>query len=549
MQQVYSQVRAAIQGMWRYRWYALLAAWLIAVAGWFFIYTLPDVYETHTNIYVDTQSVLRPLLKDLAVQSDVVSEVNLMTKALLSQPNLEQVIRDTDLDLKAKTAEDMQALVDQLRASIQITGGGKSNQYEIRYQDSNPQTALRVVKTLLNTLVEDTLGVSRTDTTNAQGFLDKQIRDYEVRLTAAEQRLADFKKQHIGVMPSDGRDYYLRLQQAIDARKQTEMALALAIQRRNELQRQLQGEEPVFGVVGSASGSSGAASARINELEAQLEELRLRFTDKHPDVITIKETIAQLQARAEEEQAEQMAGAGPSETVETADVNSDAPASPGTTPAPTTVGATAQPMEINPVYQSIKIAYSETEVEVASLGAQAAQQQSEINRLKTSITTIPQVEADLVQLNRDYEVTKAQYEALLQRMETARLSDEADQSTDDIKFRIIEPPTAMLEPIGPNRPLLMSLTLGTSLLAGLALAFLLNQINPVFVSSRALRKATGLPIFGTVSIKRLPAQQAKVWINNISLASAAGLLVAIYILAMAIEGPASRALRSLLNWV
>jgi hypothetical protein len=111
------------------------------------------------------------------------------------------------------------------------------------------------------------------------------------------------------------------------------------------------------------------------------------------------------------------------------------------------------------------------------------------------------VEAKLASLNRDYDITRRQYEALVARLESARLSDDAEQSNEEIKFRVIEPPVVPPTPVSINRPLLLTVVLAAGFLAGLGLTFLLHQVRPVFLNSDMLNRAIGLPVLGVVSLQ------------------------------------------------
>src|SRR5437867_4201180 len=92
---------AYARGAWRFRWWGLLAAWIAGVAGAVVVYVLPDKYEANARIYVDTQSVLAPLMSGLTVPSDINQQVTMLSKTLISRPNVEKLIRMADLDLAA----------------------------------------------------------------------------------------------------------------------------------------------------------------------------------------------------------------------------------------------------------------------------------------------------------------------------------------------------------------------------------------------------------------------------------------------------------------
>ena len=304
MQDIIAQLLSHVRSTWRYRWYAVLVACPLCIGGWVLVQTLPDQYEASTRVYLDTDSVLRPLMKGLAIGSNVWSQVDFMTKTLLSRPNLEKVARMTDLDLKAKTPDQMNNLLDRLGGKIKLEQvPGSRDMYKIKYEDSNPQLAKKVVQALLTIFVESTLGESRKDTDVAQRFLDQQIKDYEARLVESEDRLKEFKRRNIGRMPGEGGDYFQNLQASIGVLEQAQLQLHEAENRRQELQRQLEDNEPPPGytpVVTAASSMTPELDARIANLQGRLDELMLKYTDQHPDVLAVKRTIEDIENQKKE---------------------------------------------------------------------------------------------------------------------------------------------------------------------------------------------------------------------------------------------------------
>lgn len=504
------QVEAHAKGMWRYRWRAIALTWIICMIGWYSVYSMPDVYQANARIYVDTENVITPLLRGIAATSDVMSEVTVVTREMLSRPNLAEVARATDLDLRASSEEQFERLLDSLGNRIEVVGG-RENIFTISFQDPDRDKAVAVVDSLVETFVEKSLGADRSESSKAQSFLQQQIREYEERLTVSEDRLADFKRKNVALMPGQEGDYFSRLQTAREALSVTTTELSLAAERRAELLRQLEGEEPVFGIVPVDPGTSTSAadgsftSSKIRELEAQLEELRLRYTDKHPRIGQILETIEFLK--------QQKANEPP------AAVGEDA-GSPGEMPS------AVNPLDLNPVYQNMRIQLTNTDVEIASLRARLASQQSEVNELQDLVDTVPQVEAELNRLNRDYGVVKAKYEQLLQQLETANIGEDVEQSIDDVQFRVIDPPFAASEPSGPQREMFMAMVFIGALGAGGALAFLWNTLSPVFFSGRMVSEIAGIPVLGSVSLM-LSTADAKARRNgNIRFALAFVVLVA-----------------------
>jgi hypothetical protein len=138
-------------------------------------------------------------------------------------------------------------------------------------------------------------------------------------------------------------------------------------------------------------------------------------------------------------------------------------------------------------------------VEVAALQADIADRQRRIGELKALVDTAPEVEAEFAHLNRDYDVTRAQYQQLLERLERTKLSEHAEE-TGAVHFEVLEPPFVGLNPVGPKRPLLIVMALIAALGIGGALAYLLHLLKPVFSNQRQLGAVAGLPVLGAVSM-------------------------------------------------
>lgn len=514
--------------MWRYRWWGAGCAWLISMGGWFYVYSMPDIYSASARVYVDTKSLMGPIFEGLAISDNLAAQVEAVSRALLTRPNIEAVARETDLDLRVDTPQQMELLITNLQERIEVQGNRERNVFSISYEDPDREKAREVVAAIVDAFVESSLRGQGNDAEMTARALEAEIRDHERRLEEAENDLAQFKKDNLGYMPDDRGDYYSRLQQALVAVSQTESQVRQIRQRRDELQHQIVGEEPVFGIMSSVT--AGPASfgcsqqAQIAQLESELARLRVDFTDKHPSIVASKEIIAQLQEACRQER-EAAAAAG--------------------LPAV----APGQPLEANPVYQNLRIQLSNAEVELAGLEAQLNTQRTSVAQLRADVDKIAEVEASLKQLNRDYGVVQERYQELLVRREQLESKERLDPVTDAVQFRTLEPPFAGREPVGPNRPLLLAMVIVFAVGSGGALAFGLNQLKPVFFTRRALQRVGGLPVLGSVSmllsvdeIKRR-RREAYIW------AAACASLVFLTVFAIIFEKPGAAMLRALMGGV
>lgn len=478
MQQLIEQLLIYIRGIWRFRWTALITAWLLCVLGWYGLSKVPNVYEAEAVVYVDTASLLRPLLRGLTVDVDVSQKLGLMSQHLLSRPNLEEVIRKTDLDHSVNTQDEFEALLVKLQRNINLQQSHAQRPsrprspdlYKIAARESDPETASRIVQALLDTFVQDTVGGQRERTETAQKFLDQQIADYAARLTEAEQRLQEFKRRNINLLPEQEASYYQRLQGARSDLEGVDLSLREANFRRDALQQQLDGTPSGQRAV-NTDGTivQTPTEERLLALQRRLDELLLRFTEEHPDVIEARRSIEQLEEQRQKEL----------ESMEQGVVsNSSVP---------------------NPLYQQLRASLSEVEAEIAGLRVRRQEFRARVENLQRQIETLTKVEAELQTLNRNYEIYRDQYNTLVTRRESARISEDVEQSGEDFKFQVINPPRTPVKPISPPRLQITAGILVVGLGGGVGIALLLSQFWPVVYGRRMLREVTGRPVFGGVS--------------------------------------------------
>lgn len=503
MEELTTQLLVYLKGIWKYRWAAVAAAWLIAVIGWVIVYKLPDDYQASARIYVDTQNVLKPLLQGMTVSPDTQQQISIMSRTLISRPNVERVIRMVDLDIKAKDTKDQERLVKELMDKIKLGTTGRDNLFTISYNNQNPRLAKDIVQSLLTLFVEGGLGNKSQDSSSAIRFIDEQIKSYEEKLIAGENNLKAFKQKNIGIMPQQGNDYYSQLSQAMDDLNKTRLELREAQQARDAIKRQITGDEPVLLVDQDGSASSIVnveLDSRIQALNKNLDALRLNYTELHPDIIAARRLIAQLEERKIEE-------------------------------AKLTRNGSDLGKNYSPMLQQLNVALADAEADVASMNARVEEYSARYERLKSLSNAVPQVEAELAQLNRDYQVNKANYEKLLERRESAKISGDLGSTTDLVSFRVIDPPTVSDRPVGPDRAKFFSIVFLGSLLAGIGIAFVISQVRPTFHSQISLREISGKPILGSIPMIWTDTEKVKrrkrLYAFGLSLLSLLGLYVAL----------------------
>src|SRR5690349_2901211 len=221
MQQILEQIYDELHSVWRFRWWALGTASALAVLGWVILFAMPDRYEAGARVFVDTRTALKPVLEGITVEQDVDAQLNFVRQSLIAGPQLRKIAEQSGVLSPTITQPQRQARVlDAMASRVTLTVRSANDRqtdqeagtiYGISYQDSDRDRALRVTEILLNTLVEQTLGGKRRGSQSAQKFLEVQIKDYERRLRDAEDRLAEFKKQNVGLMPTEQGGYFGQL--------------------------------------------------------------------------------------------------------------------------------------------------------------------------------------------------------------------------------------------------------------------------------------------------------------------------------------------------
>lgn len=479
MDELFSQISIISKGMWKHRWTGLVFAYVVAAIGATVVMWVPDKYEASARIFVDTQSILKPLMSGLAVQPNVDQQIGMLSRTLISRPNIEKLVRMADLDLKTESKSAHDALVDSLMKTLEIKNVGRDNLYLLNYRDSSPEKSVRVIQSLVSIFIESSLGDTRKDSNTARKFIDEQIKAYVSKLEDAEARLKEFKVRNIEIQAEDGKDMAGQLSAVRGQLNQARLDLREAEKAREAIRQQLDLEKTPLTDGASRSllpestlpVSTPEIDGRIDVQKRNLDGLLQRYTEQHPDVAGTRRLITELEGLKQKELQELRKNAA------------------------------SNPAAMNSLaYQELNRLLATSEVQVASLRARVGEYETRIVRARELMKTAPQIEAEFSQLNRDYDINKKNYNDLVARRESAALSGDLESATGIADFRLIDPPRASPKPVAPNRLILMPLVLLLAIFSGLVAAFVASQLRAVFFEARSLRDTFGLPILGVVTL-------------------------------------------------
>lgn len=455
MNSLYEEFLIAVHSVWNRRWLALAVAWGVCILGWFVIAMIPNKYESKAQIQVRTQSLLSDQVGIAPL--DQRRNIQQLAQTLISSENLAKVIRGTDLGTSVATDQELASKVEGLRANIEVKAE-QDDFFAISAQLPSGKLARDVVQKLIDVAEEDNIAGDRKTTSQTLRFLDAQIDGRQKELANAEAKRVAYETQNLGLLPGVG-----SVSQRVEASRaelsQIDSQLIQARSALAALNGQLAGTPATLNTPIAGGGSPTA----LGQAQGELASMRARgFTDSHPDVVAIRNQIANLRSQG----------------------------------GVTAGGGYRTP---NPAYSSLQSMRAEREASVSALQARKNALQSDMAQLAAKQTAEPGVAAEYQRINRDYEVLKAQYDKLVIERDQIRLRGQVEAQTDAVQFRVVKEPSLSNIPAVPNRPLLLAAVLIAGVGAGIGAAFALGHLQTSFPTAAKLERASGLPVIGSIS--------------------------------------------------
>lgn len=454
----------------RRRWLVLGVASVAGLACAAGLTLVPNRYEAVARVYVDTDTMLKPLMAGLTFQPDIDQQVRMLARTLVSRSNVERLVDMPELHFQIPNASAREDLIASLMDQIKITPTSSGNLFELSYRGNEPERARRLVDATVNLFMYAGTGAKKRDSEDAGRFIESQIRIYESKLIESENRLKEFKARHFGMTGVSNQDYFSRVSILSNEVDKLRIDLRSAEQARDAYQHELASENPQLPLDLTNKYVATPANqdeTRLDALKRRLEDLLNSYTEAHPEVINTRRLIAKLEA----EQRRQAEALGSS---------------------PQAKAATS------PVYQKLRISLADTLAQVASLRSQLAAKQWQLDQVRALAGRIPQVEAEFSQLNRDYDVLRKNYDVMVARREAASLGVKLDESSQLTEFRVIEPAHVPRSPVFPSRMHLAAMAVFVSLGLGVGSAVVADLMRPTFEEAASLRLYSKRPVLATI---------------------------------------------------
>src|SRR4051812_4518255 len=294
-----------LAGMWRYRWWGLGVTWAVCLLGWLVIFAIPNKYESAAKVYIDTDTVMRPLMAGMTITPNVDQEVEVMMRTLVTRPNIEQVAKLSDPGLAHASQAQLSARADEIQKNITLRPLDTKNLFNIAYANSDPAMAQTVTQSLVSLLVNSNIGSERRNVNGVETFLDQQIAGYEKQLRDMEKRRADFQTANMEYLSGVNGDASVMIDKAHTELLDAQNQLGIEIARRDSLSAQLHAVSSTMRVeaappviFNNRGDSSGGGSQDLEQAQSALNNLQARFTDKHPDVVAARQLVERLKSQS-----------------------------------------------------------------------------------------------------------------------------------------------------------------------------------------------------------------------------------------------------------
>ena len=469
MNELFDEVRSALYSAWSRKWLALGVAWAVCLAGWLFVASIPNTYESHAKIFVQLDDMLS---KQIGIAGSDITDIARVRQRLASAATLGQVIESTQLGEGISTPRDMEAAISRLSQDVTVRTE-EDNLFEITAKmgrsdltaSENAKLAQDVVRRMLDIFYEENVTGTRGEVSDAVALLDQQLDARAKELERAEARRTEFEAQHPELIGGSAA-ISSKLQAARSEMRGVEADLAAAQSALAAITGQLASTPRTLQGVGGGGGSA------LDQAEAQVAELRARgLKSSHPDMQTALRQVQNLR---------ELGGGA---------------AAPGGMP--------------NPAYSSLVSIRAERQANVQALLARKAALQADISMTMADQVSEPGLAAEAQRIGRDYEVLKNKYDELLQDREEMELRSQVESERSSFRFDVIDAPGISTRPAAPNRPILLLAVMVVGVGAGLGSAIVLTMLKSTFSTSAGLKKSLGLPVIGTISRNVPPSRQAK----------------------------------------
>ncbi len=483
----------------RRRWWILLPLFLCWLGVWGGSWTLPTTYTSDALISAEQEKV-----SDIYVMENV--NVNLQnrlqstTQKVLSYASLQAIIERFKLYAAPSRMSGFfkpKDPIDQMRGDIKIelVGApgyrGEFFTFKIHYSADTPELAQQVNSELTSLFINENVKAQRQLSENTTAFLDSELADARTKMEEQETQVSAFKAKHAGNLPGQLQSNVQILagvqaqlastQHALDTSKQQKIYLESLLQQYQSAQASLGGDANVI--------STQALDKVLQNLRLQIQNLRTRYTDGHPDIVALEDEIAKTEALRKQNETDIASNQQAGKPTNAIDFSAAEGVQRG---SPTAI------MQLQSQLKANQLEIQNEQQHAKDLEVQTTLYQGRLN-------LTPETEQELTVVSRGYDEAKFNYNSLLQKQTQSQLATSLGQQQQGQQFHIVDPPKLPDKPSAPNRFLISLVGLALGAVLGLGLATFLELTDVRFRQEKDLEGI--LPTRMLVGIPRLSTPQ------------------------------------------
>lgn len=449
------------------RKYVALSAALITLSaftwGSFF---WPKTYEASSTVFVEKSSIIEPLIKGVGVSSGIEESLQSLADSISSRNIIERVIKKLDPDSKVMKQND-ENLIQVIRKNLKVTLGGprEANLFTISYTGRDPKVVRDLVNSIIGEYIEENQRYRRTDASEAYNFFGDQLMEYKGKLDDSDKAIRQFRERNPHMVPQSETNLIARLEGFQTARIEADIKVKELVRKHDSLQKQLSGEKELTVAFVTKEGSP---QERLSYLNNQLVLLMTKYTDSYPEVIKVKSEIEELKKHMTQPKDSRMEQSG-SETA-----------------------------AMNPIYQQLKEELVKTDFEIESLRARSAELVRQQQEAQAILGRMPEEQEEWARLQRDRSVYQKIYDDLLQKHESAKVSENLERTNKGETFRVVDPAVLPKFPVTPNRVKMILMGIFFGIASALGAVFGLETIDRSFKDESSIEAQIGLPVLATI---------------------------------------------------
>ena len=497
---------------WRYKWVIVVPFVLVAAGTVVVSRTLPDRYRSEAVILVVPQRVPESYVRS-TVTVRIEDRLQALRQQILSRTRLEAVIVNNNLYPNLRQRLPMEDVVEAMRKDVDLRVVPRGDAFSVSYIAKDPRTAQKIAQTLAEQFNNQNAQERASQAEATSQFLQSQLEDARRRLTEVDQKLADYKRQHSGELPSERP---ANLQALSNAQLQVQ-ALEESINRdrdqRRFYQQQIadleaettpaQAALPPGAGGDSAAGTDTTAAAQLEAAKDALRAMELRLKPAHPDIIRMKNLIKELEAKVQTEELQR-------------------PLSPRATPQRPSPEEAARQNRLRDLRAQIEA----LDIQLKSKDGQEQHLRELMGGYQARLQATPIRESELTSLMRDYETTKNTYDTLLARQQESQLAANLELRQIGEQFQVIDAPRIPERPFSPNRPLINLVGALAGLGLGLGLAAFLEYRDTSLRSDDDVVSTLSLPVLAVVPLMLSASERRRMRRRRILWSLASVLLLA-----------------------